>query len=1384
VHLAAARFEPAGLVFSSPVSATFALLHGRTPGTTLELLRLDEDTGELVVEGTAVVDETGTLATAELAHFSTFVVAGVMSLSYRTAAAHLGTLATQLELYVLQTPPDIELLEGLSVPILVSRRNPPGPEAGPGPFRDGMVVTAVLEGPGAEGPAPWVGPIVQPSADGWKLGTVLHLPVLPSCQEGETIQGRLLFSYDPDPFAPDVESIDVPFEIGCLNELRFDGSSSVDDVPLPDGARAIDAQETFTVVLEPARSYRFSEIHVGEGGILVNGVGYVDDVNTEPTRITVTGDVRIAGELRSRGSDGRGGGDGSGNNDGGAGGGRVAWHGAAGGQGGPICVTNAFGLEACDFADGLEGSTSIHGGAGGEGGVGWEQGSWFALAWDVGWVIYDLVSEDYVSAVQDAYSAGQEAVRIYQNDDNFVASAGEGGRRGRLNAPWDIAVFYPPQGGGGGGGSGKLYRRLARDRAGGGGGGGGGGASNLQLIVGGRVVVEPDGTIRGDGGKGGRGGDGAGDGDDQAAPAGGGAGGAGAAIHVVAVGGFVNNGVINARGGRGGLSGEVRGEINGEERIVLVESAFGQSGNFGILRVDGDYSGSDLQYGLFYHGPDLGRVAFLRRPNQGNRWCRDVFKGHARRLPDTPQAWAPYEMEVCLDLVEGLNTRSVSITGEVSGLELSLHPWQDMHVFYFPGTEDSDEDGLTDGYEAQLGCDPEDPDTDDDGYSDSEEVYVLRTDPTVPNRYSLTVQVFPPQGGAVAVDPEGTFFAPAASVSLTAIPDATAGYEFVGWFGDVESPSPTLNLSMESHTTVSAHFVWRGISGAGWESPEVLAVDAGSVTERSRAPQPVAVIDDEGIATVLWREYYYAGDPPGELAVNSRIWTRRSTPAGGWAESESVSSTAGLEYYGGHKSHQDLAVDADGNITVVFLRGTSYYPGRVSERRLYGALHLSESGWVTPYRVIDDTRNNSSDVLVRIAPTGRRFFVWEETGEGIIGISHPQTSWTSWDWLGTISPAVAPALAIDEVGYPMVACDNYGGSSGRTLVVRSSGNPPAQLQWDTPFPVGSAALVTRDGDPRLATGGNDGIVVAWKTEFSAKEHIFASFHNADRGWSEPMLLSGSLGGSNARVGMDASGRSLVAWAEKQEDGTAVLLVQENHPDELWEDPLRVDRAPVGENILAPDLAVSASGHAALVWLQSETAEGGETVYRTWASHRSPEGEWEEPSLLGDSNAPFPRVSMNAAGDAVAVWPVRNGAQLSVHAVLRFVDTDGDGLDDIEERRIGSDPTEADTDADRLSDGEEVQVHGTEPTLPDSDDDLAWDGFEIESGTDPLDPGSYPAICTPPVTADADGDALTDCAEASWGTDPLNHDTDGDTWWDGFEVAFGTDPLDPLSRPAL
>jgi hypothetical protein len=95
-----------------------------------------------------------------------------------------------------------------------------------------------------------------------------------------------------------------------------------------------------------------------------------------------------------------------------------------------------------------------------------------------------------------------------------------------------------------------------------------------------------------------------------------------------------------------------------------------------------------------------------------------------------------------------------------------------------------------------------------------------------------------------------------------------------------------------------------------------------------------------------------------------------------------------------------------------------------------------------------------------------------------------------------------------------------------------------------------------------------------------------------------------------------------------------------------------------------------------------------------------------------------------------------------------MDSDGDGVTNLEEYYVGTDPTRIDTDSDGIPDGYELS-YGMNPTINDSSQDLDLDGSfnidEYNAGSDPNDqaslPGKGPSLSWSAPTRREDGSVL-------------------------------------------
>lgn len=122
------------------------------------------------------------------------------------------------------------------------------------------------------------------------------------------------------------------------------------------------------------------------------------------------------------------------------------------------------------------------------------------------------------------------------------------------------------------------------------------------------------------------------------------------------------------------------------------------------------------------------------------------------------------------------------------------------------------------------------------------------------------------------------------------------------------------------------------------------------------------------------------------------------------------------------------------------------------------------------------------------------------------------------------------------------------------------------------------------------------------------------------------------------------------------------------------------------------------------------------------------------------------------------------------------DSDGDGLIDYYENIYKTDPHLTDTDNDGLSDYVECVYTETDPTLYSTENDGVCDA-DRDSDADGLSNIEEINLNTDPGSPDSDGDGLSDGDEYSiYSTNPLSEDTDGDGASDAWEIEHNYDPL--------
>jgi hypothetical protein len=145
-------------------------------------------------------------------------------------------------------------------------------------------------------------------------------------------------------------------------------------------------------------------------------------------------------------------------------------------------------------------------------------------------------------------------------------------------------------------------------------------------------------------------------------------------------------------------------------------------------------------------------------------------------------------------------------------------------------------------------------------------------------------------------------------------------------------------------------------------------------------------------------------------------------------------------------------------------------------------------------------------------------------------------------------------------------------------------------------------------------------------------------------WLTPQALSSpGQDASEQQVAFDPGGDAVVVWKDATLPYTTIFA-SARAPGGSFSAPQALSEA--GEDASRPDVAIDAHGDAIAVWLRSDGSHE-----RVQAAYRAAGGSFGTPQTLSvaGAEAEQPRVAMNGAGEAVAVWSVSAGGQAEIQA---------------------------------------------------------------------------------------------------------------------------------------
>jgi hypothetical protein len=362
--------------------------------------------------------------------------------------------------------------------------------------------------------------------------------------------------------------------------------------------------------------------------------------------------------------------------------------------------------------------------------------------------------------------------------------------------------------------------------------------------------------------------------------------------------------------------------------------------------------------------------------------------------------------------------------------------------------------------------------------------------------------------------------------------------------GDVSSPKLAFAANGDPVVAYSADryvHVQRYANDSAWTavgSPLRHSMATNAVTY-----DPTPVLTADGLS-VVWPEW-----------ASSMSSSVRREQAGAWVAppGAGVLGTPGAYCF---LPHSTAAVDADGAMWIAYSETTDLNGQmRISVVSVLGANVYQRGQSIAA--TATNTHAISPDVEIG---GGNVFMTWHENG---VRLAKRNTTTGGWDAF-TGSPFTVAGrsassqangqLAVDSMGRPIIAFTSHNGTENGIYVGRYDG--ASWTYWGemvqaTPGTVGGQTTHPYLYD--IVAAGTDAVYIAW-TEMDASTYEGIYVYKCTPQGCSPVgrgrleAAAGNTPGSTPRLAVDAGGRPLVTWTEKDAAGVSKVHVWRYHGD--------------------------------------------------------------------------------------------------------------------------------------------------------------------------------------------------------------------------------------------
>lgn len=403
-----------------------------------------------------------------------------------------------------------------------------------------------------------------------------------------------------------------------------------------------------------------------------------------------------------------------------------------------------------------------------------------------------------------------------------------------------------------------------------------------------------------------------------------------------------------------------------------------------------------------------------------------------------------------------------------------------------------------------------------------------------------------------------------------------------------------------------------------------------------------------------------------------------------------------------------------------------------------GSFTTQDGRWGTAVLAETNDAGTAQNPQIAVDANGNAIVVWQQSDGTRNNIwANRYTPDSGWGTAVLIenndaSNAITPHVAMDADGNALAVWEQFSGPYPSVWANRYT----AGLGWATPTLIETNNLEWIV-NPRVAFDAAGNAMAVWEQGNGSPFRVWSNRYTAELGWGTPTLAEthetpAGVTFKSLRLVMSPNGSAVAVWLE---------------PSESWLSPW-TNRYTVGAGWGTPivleddtgtaqslDVAMNANGNVVTVWYQQEG-----TRNNIWSNVSTPDGRWGTATLVEteDSEAWYPRIAMDAQGNALAVWQQHQGTHFTIRA-NRYTPEDGWGTASV----IQSDVTQAAASPQIVVDaaGNALAVWHQSGTL--------WSNRYTNDGgwgtAAPIDPDQAADATLGTIAIDASGNAL-----ATWG----------------------------------